>query len=242
MIRMFIGFDQVEAVAYTTLHHSILKYATEPVSITPVVKNQLKAVHDRPKHPKQSNEFAFTRFLVPYLCDYKGFAIFMDCDFLAMDDIKKLWDQRDARYAVQVVKHNHVPKEKIKYLGNEQTVYERKNWSSLILFNNEKCGKLTPEYVNTAEGLDLHKFRWLPDDEIGEIDKRWNYLVGYYPHTQDVSMVHFTEGGPYFDEYKWCDYSGEWNRAHQDANHVNKWVHATQSMKRWEEDGRWKSA
>lgn len=129
---------------------------------------------------------------------------------LMLDDITKLWALRDDRYAVMVVKHNHVPKEDIKFLNEPQTKYEKKNWSSVMLFNNAKCTALTPEYVNTASGLELHQFKWLENDDlIGEIPKRWNHLVGYDSQT-DASLVHYTLGGPYFKEYQDCEYSKEW--------------------------------
>ena len=137
----------------------------------------------------------------------------MDCDMLVLDDMAELWKLRDDNVAVQVVKHAHVPEETTKFLGNPQSKYEKKNWSSVMLFNNAKCRALTPEYVNTATGLELHRFQWLGDDDlIGEIPHRWNHLVGY-DETLPVSAVsnlHYTIGGPYFKEYKETDYAEEW--------------------------------
>ncbi len=125
----------------------------------------------------------------------------------------ELWKLRDDNFAVQVVKHNHVPKEKTKFLGQAQTKYEKKNWSSVMLFNNAKCTALTSDYVNEATGLELHRFKWLSsDDLIGDIPHRWNHLVGYdktVPASQ-VSNLHYTTGGPYFDDYKDTDYADDW--------------------------------
>ena len=132
---------------------------------------------------------------------------------LARDDIANLWALRDDRYAVQVVKHVHVPKEQTKFLGETQTKYEKKNWSSAMLFNNAKCRALTPEYVNTATGLELHQFKWLGDDAlIGALPDRWNHLVDYDPTlpVDQLSLIHFTEGGPYFPEYRNCGYAALW--------------------------------
>jgi len=165
----------------------------------------------RDRDPKQSTDFAFSRFLTPYLSGYSGWSVFMDCDMIVLDDIAKLWELRDERYAVQVVKHDHVPKETTKFLDQPQTRYEKKNWSSVMLFNNEKCKALTPEYVGTASGLELHQFKWLEtDDLIGELPHRWNHLVGYDATDSDVSLVHYTLGGPYFGEYEDCEYADEW--------------------------------
>ncbi len=211
MIRVFIGFDPREDVAFGVLAHSIHERSSEPVSITPLRLSELGAVYRRPRDPLQSTDFSFSRFLTPWLCDYKGWAIFMDCDMLVLDDIAKLWRLRDDRYAVQVVKHVHVPKEDVKFLGAVQTKYEKKNWSSVMLMNCAKCTALTPEYVNAATGLQLHQFKWLGDDHlIGEIPHAWNHLVGYDAPRRDASLVHYTIGGPYFAAYRDCEYAKEW--------------------------------
>jgi len=213
MIRVFIGFDPPETAAFHVLSQSIHARASEPVTIAPLMLSQLKGVMTRERHPLQSTDFSFSRFIVPYLCDYQGWAVFMDCDMLMVDDVAKLWALRDDRYAVQVVKHDHVPSETIKFLGQPQSRYEKKNWSSVMLFNNAKCRTLTPEYVNTATGLQLHRFQWLQsDDLIGEIPHRWNLLVGYDKRRplKDVSNLHYTIGGPYFREYRNTDYAKQW--------------------------------
>jgi hypothetical protein len=137
----------------------------------------------------------------------------MDCDMLVLDDMADLWKLRDDNFAVQVVKHDHVPKETTKFLGKPQSKYEKKNWSSVMLFNNEKCKALTPDFVNTATGLELHRYQWLDGDHlIGDIPHRWNHLVGYDETVPvgEVSNLHYTIGGPYFDDYKDTDYAAEW--------------------------------
>ncbi len=213
MIRIYIGFDAVETVSYHVLAHSIQARASEPVTIAPLMLSQLKGVMTRDRHELQSTDFSFSRFLVPYLCDYQGWALFMDCDMLVLEDMAELWKLRDDNFAVQVVKHNHVPKEKTKFLGQKQTKYEKKNLSSVMLFNNEKCKALTSDYVNQATGLELHRFKWLSsDDLIGDIPHRWNHLVGYDETVAvaEISNLHYTIGGPYFDEYRDTDYAEEW--------------------------------
>ena len=193
------------------LAHSIQRRASRPVSITPIRLDHLAGVFKRERNPLQSTEFSFSRFLTPYLCGYQGWAIFMDCDMLVLDDIARLWDLRDERFAVQVVKHVHVPKEDVKFLGAVQTRYEKKNWSSVMLMNCARCTALTPEYVNTASGLELHQFKWLAGDPlIGDIPSRWNHLVGFDKPRADASLVHYTIGGPYFDEYRGCEYADAW--------------------------------
>ena len=135
----------------------------------------------------------------------------MDCDMLMMSDVAELWRLRDDKYAVQVCKHNYTPKDETKFLGQVQTKYAKKNWSSFMLMNCKKCTTLTPDYVNKASGLELHQFKWLENEElIGSLPLEWNWLVGEYPYKEDVKNVHYTDGGPYFEQYNNCDYSSEW--------------------------------
>ena len=211
LVKVFIGYDPQEEVAFHVLQRSIQERSSLPVSIVPVRLSQLNGVFNRERNPLQSTEFSFSRFLTPWLCDYQGWGIFMDCDMIMLDDIAKLWALRDSRYAVQVVKHDYKPKDDTKFLGAVQTKYEKKNWSSVILFNCAECGALTPDYVNTATGLELHQFKWLQDDgRIGEIPVTWNYLVVEYPASPAAQLVHYTLGGPFFNEYSACDYADQW--------------------------------
>lgn len=212
MINVFIGYDPRETVAFSVLAHSIHVRASEPVTIAPLMLGQLKQVLTRERHPLQSTDFSFSRFLTPYLSGYSGWSVFMDCDMLMLDDIAGLFRLRDDRYAVMVVKHDHVPRETTKFLGEPQSKYEKKNWSSVMLFNNARCRALTPQYVNAASGLELHQFKWLESDAlIGALPDRWNHLVGYNAARQDAALVHYTLGGPYFDAYRDCEYAEAWH-------------------------------
>jgi hypothetical protein len=216
-IRVFIGYDPREAAAFSVLAHSIHRRASRPVSVTPLRLSELAGLYTRPRDPLASTDFSFSRFLTPYLCGFEGWAIFMDCDMLVLDDIAGLWDLRDERCAVQVVKHVHVPREETKFLGATQTRYQKKNWSSVMLMNCAKCTELTPEYVNRATGLELHQFKWLASEElIGEIPHAWNHLVGYDAPDPDARLVHYTIGGPYFAEYRDCEFAAHWFRERDD--------------------------
>ncbi|MGZ8209400.1 MAG: glycosyltransferase [Burkholderiales bacterium] len=216
MIRVFIGFDPREAIAYNVLAFSVHRHASRPVSVTPIMLSQLGGILTRERHPLQSTDFSFSRFLTPYISGYSGWSIFMDCDMLMLDDIAKLWALRDDRYAVMVVKHRHVPQETVKFLGEPQSRYEKKNWSSVMMFNNARCRRLTADYVNTASGLELHQFKWLEsDDLIGALPERWNHLVGYNPPRREAALVHYTLGGPYFEEFADCEYAQAWLDAKQ---------------------------
>jgi hypothetical protein len=217
LIRIFIGFDPREAVAYSVFAHSIQARASVPVAIAPLALSQLSHVLTRERHALQSTDFSFSRFLTPYLSGYAGWSLFMDCDMLMRDDVAKLWNLRDERYAVQVVKHDHKPRETRKFLGAAQTAYAKKNWSSVMLFNNARCKTLTPDYVNSASGLELHQFKWLESDAmIGGLPHRWNHLVSYDAPSEDIALAHFTIGGPYFSEFADCPLADEW-RAERDA-------------------------
>ena len=213
MIRIFIGYDPREAVAFHVLSHSIHARASQPTSITPLILAELGELMWRDSHPLQTSDFSFSRFLTPFLCDFQGWALFMDCDMLLLKDIAKLWELREERYAVMCVKHDHNPKEDTKFLGSVQSRYEKKNWSSVMLFNCARCKNLTVDYVNTASGLDLHRFHWLDDEAlIGEIPHKWNHLVDYDPKIpeSEIANLHYTIGGPYFEEYKECGYAKHW--------------------------------
>jgi hypothetical protein len=124
MIRIFIGYDRREAFGFQVLAHSIISRASEPVSITPIALQNLGALYERKTDPLQSTEFSFSRFFAPYLAGYAGWAIFMDCDCLCLDDIAKLWAERDSQYAVQCVQHDHRPANTTKFWGAKQTQYE----------------------------------------------------------------------------------------------------------------------
>ena len=211
MINIFIGYDSKEKVAFNTLSYSILKNSTKPVAITPIYLNNIKDDFVRERTALSSTEFSFSRFIIPHLMNYQGWALFMDCDMLMKADISELWAMRDDRYAVQVAKHDYIPKEKTKFLGQVQTIYPKKNWSSFMLMNCRKCTSLTSDFVNTTTGSQLHQFKWIDDDSlIGEIPLEWNWLVGEYDYKEDVKNVHYTKGGPYFKEYNKCDYSTDW--------------------------------
>lgn len=210
-IRIFIGYDDVETVAFWVAAHSITRRATVPVAIIPLNKKNIARDYWRPRGEYDSTDFSNSRWLVPHLSRFEGWSVFVDCDVLFLDDIANLWDQRDDRYSVMVRKHNHVPRETTKFLDQPQSKYERKNWSSLVLFNNYKCRPLTRHIVNTmTPGLWFHRFEWLADDEIGELSGNWNFLAGVQDKPSDApNMVHYTLGGAWHG-YNDTDYADVW--------------------------------
>ena len=202
-IPIFIGVDPRERAATNVLIDSLYQHSSTPLAITPLLTPQLEAqgLYWRPRDPIQSTAFSFTRFLVPHLMGYQGWAIYMDCDMLARGDIAELWALRDEQLSVQCVQHEHVPCETVKFLGEVQSVYPKKNWSSLMLLNCSRCIALTPEYVNTATGLELHRFHWLAGDhEIGAVPEGWNHLVAVQDpaKAKAAPLLHWTLGGPWF--------------------------------------------
>jgi len=222
MIRIFIGYDEGEKIAFHVLAESIRKQSSEPISITPIDLNTIRNHFIRDKQSNQSTEFAFSRFMVPYLSNYEGWSIFMECDMLLRTDINELWKLKDEDYAVMCVKHDYEPKQNVKFRGAKNEKFPKKNWSSLMLMNNAKCKLLTPEYVRTASGLELHQFKWLESErDIGAIPKTWNWLVGEYEYNPLANNVHFTLGGPYFYDYVNCDYSKEWFNVYTETTKIN---------------------
>lgn len=226
-IRIFIGYDNRIPVAFQALVHSVTARSSVPVTFCPINLTNIKQIFKREANALQSTEFSFSRFLTPYLSNYEGWSIFMDNDIILLDDIAKLWALRDDQYSVMCVKHDHAPSEKNKFMGAVQTSYAKKNWSSVILFNNPKCKALTPDYVNTASGLELHQFKWLEsDDLIGGLPLEWNYLADYTEEHERVvknpALVHYTIGGPFYPEYKNTEYAREWFQEFASANYCQE--------------------
>jgi len=227
-IPIFIGYDPRERAATNVLIDSLYQLSSTPLAITPLVTPQLEAqgLYRRERDPKQSTAFSFTRFLVPHLMGYEGWALFMDCDMLCRADIQALWEQRDDRYGVMCVQHEHVPGETVKFLGEVQSAYPKKNWSSLMLLNCSRCTKLSVDYVNTASGLELHRFHWLEGDhEIGALDSGWNHLVDVQDAPTAAAeeggpqLLHWTLGGPWFQAQRSMGgvLAAEWFGARDDA-------------------------
>ncbi len=214
-LKIFIGYDPKEAVAFHVLSHSLLERSSKPISIVPINLRNLKNLYSRQHDQRQSNEFSFSRFLVPYLCNYEGFGVYMDCDMLALGDISTVLNDIDENHAVSVVKHDYESKVKVKYLGNKQYSYPRKNWSSFIVWNcaHPSNNGVNPDFIGDADAATLHRFLWLKDEEIGELSIKWNWLVGEYDNpTDDIKVLHWTLGGPYFDDYSNTEFSDEWRK------------------------------
>ena len=221
-MKVFIGYDLKEDIAYNVCDYSINKNSSIPLEVKPLRQADLRELgyYWRAVDEKGSTEFTFTRFLVPVLAGYQGWVLFCDSDFLWLDDVKNLFDQIDDRYAVMLVKHNYTPTSTRKKINGVQYQYPRKNWSSMVLWNcgHEKNSVLTPELINTAPAEFLHRFSWLKEEDIGEIDKKWNWLVNWYQEPRDgtPSALHFTEGGPWIESYQDCQYSDKWKQYKND--------------------------
>lgn len=213
LIPVFVGYDPREAVAYHTCVNSIIRNSTQPVSIIPLALNLFEEFYSN-RNKDGSNQFIYSRFLVPYLMSYKGHAIFIDGDMILRDDISKLWNMRDPMLDVQVVKHDYQTKMTEKYLGAKNENYPRKNWSSVIIWN---CGsfpnkRLTPEFVEKATGAELHRFTWINDERIGELPIEWNWLSQEFGVNPDAKLVHYTLGTPCFHEFSTDEMADEWHR------------------------------
>lgn len=194
------------------------KNSSVPIEVIPLRRQDLRSqnIYTRDQDPKQSTEFTYCRFFVPYINNYKGWALFADDDFLWLGDIAELLDQVDDKYAIMCAQHDYAPAAGSKLAGRQQEAYPRKNWSSMVLYN---CGhpanaKLTIEMINSASGSYLHRFQWIEDDAlIGRIHHDWNFLVEWYtPYTDGEfpKAIHYTEGGPWFPDYRKTDYSKVW--------------------------------
>lgn len=212
MIQVFIGYDPREAVAYHVCVNSIIRHATEPISVTPLALANLR--NYRETHTDGSNQFIYSRFLVPYLKGYQGWAVFMDGDMLLRTDIAHLWALRDESKAVVVVKHDYKTRMREKYLGARNEDYPRKNWSSVVLWNcaHQANRQITPEFVAKATGAQLHRFTWLADELIGELPKTWNWLPDEFGRNDEANLLHWTLGAPCFHEFSIANMAEEWHR------------------------------
>jgi lipopolysaccharide biosynthesis glycosyltransferase len=202
--KIFIGYDSREKIAYHVLSQSIIENSSIPVTITPIRLENLKKFYKRQKGLKDSTEFSISRFLTPYLSSYEGYSLFLDCDFIVRGDIGDLLKiiKKNPKKTMWCVKHVHKPKKKFKFLGEKQLPYKKKNWSSFVIYNNKKCKILTPKFIEKANGLYLHQFKWTKDSSIGSLPKSWNVLVGYDKIPKNFKALHYTEGGPYFKKYR----------------------------------------
>ena len=212
MIPVFIGYDPREAIAFHVCANSIIRHSSQPVQIIPVALNLFKEYTET--HTDGSNHFIYTRFLVPYMMQWQGHAIFIDGDMIVRDDIARLWELRDHSKDVQVVKHDYKTRMPVKYLGSKNEDYPRKNWSSVILWNCNSYPnrKLTPDYVMKATGAELHRFTWCTDDRIGELPPEWNWLPDEYGANPDAKLLHYTLGTPCFHEFADTPQGSEWHR------------------------------
>lgn len=202
MIPIFIGYDPRESAAFAVCANSIIRNSSEPVSITPLALGNLGHIYQE-FHGDGSNQFIYTRFLVPYLKGYNGHAIYLDGDMVVRGDIAELWAMRSDFKAAQVVKHDYQTKQDKKYLGAKNENYPRKNWSSVILWN---CGhyvnrEMTPDRIMSMTGAELHRFTWIADGRLGTLPKEWNWLETEYEPNPDAKLIHYTLGAPCFADY-----------------------------------------
>lgn len=245
IIKIFIGYDSREDIAYQVCKQSILDTAKYPnnIEIYPLKQQDLRdrGLYTRKEDTKASTEFTFTRFLVPELCNFEGYALFIDCDFLFKKDVRNLWAEikdsieKGKNYALMCVQHEYTPKTTTKMDGKEQHIYPRKNWSSCMVFNcaHPSNRQLNKKMVNdeSLTGADFHRFTWLQDSEIGRLHHEWNWLVGYYKETEreTPAAIHYTDGGPWFKSYRLCEYAADWYLAEK-SYLANKDVNAKHKL------------
>lgn len=228
MLNVYVGYDERERIAYDVCCYSLARRATIPTAITPL---RLDVLRDQGMFKREffldgqvkidkrdgkpfSTDFAFTRFLVPYLQNYRGWALFCDCDFLFRADVAELADLMDEQYAVRVVKHQQPDTGPTKMDGQRQELYPRKNWSSFVLWN---CGHMAnrdlgPIQVNNQSGRWLHGFAWLEDRHIGDLPPVWNWIAGINLPIAEPKAVHYSLGGPWFADWQNVPYGREWRQ------------------------------
>ncbi|MEX0923273.1 MAG: glycosyltransferase [Rhodovibrionaceae bacterium] len=215
-LKVFIGWDSREPEAYEVARFSLLRHVSIEAEVHPLKQPELRAqgLYWREFDPIASTEFTYTRFLTPHLAGHCGWALFCDSDFLWCGDVGELLELADPGKALLCVQHDHRPTETVKMDGRVQTVYPRKNWSSLMLFNCDHPAnrKLTPEVANGESGKFLHRMQWLADEEIGALPEAWNWLEGWCakPAEGPPKAIHYTRGGPWFEQWQAVDYADLW--------------------------------
>jgi hypothetical protein len=216
--KIFVGYDSREDIAWEVCRHSLLRHSSDDLAVIPIRQESLRelGLYTRPHDTGSSTEFSITRFLTPYLAGQSGWAIFCDCDFLFTVDVREVLQDLDSSKAVYCVQHDYTPAHSIKMDGKRQAAYPRKNWSSFMIFNcdHPDVRALTPDVVNAATPAFLHRFEWIYEQNgIGALDLDWNFLVGEYSKPERTPRVlHYTVGGPWFDDWRDCDYADLWLR------------------------------
>lgn len=220
-LKVYIGWDEREQDAYSACVESIRRNTKGDVEIRSLRLHELQDTRHIYRDEFFENEtvstgFAFTRFLVPHLTNYEGWALFVDCDFIFTKGLEELWAMRQDEYSVMCVQHSeYKPSQKIKMDGCEQTTFPRKNWSSLMLFNcaHPDCRQLDPKTVSSKDAAFLHQMKWAGKKSIGSLSVKWNWLVGEYDKPSKDFMpnaIHYTNGCPFMKGYEGCDYAGEY--------------------------------
>lgn len=212
MLRVFIGVDPRQPLAYTVLQSSIIRRASVPVQITPLMLHQL------PVKRVGLTQFTYARYVVPYLCNYEGYAVFIDADMVCLTDVNELFEiAKNSDDSVHVVK-SHMKFE----------------WPSLMVFNNAKCKNLTLEHIEKDSPA---KLEWA--ESVGELPKEYNHLVGYDEPSPEAKIIHFTQGIPCWHETNTCEFAEEWEAEKQAALMTCTWkelmgksVHAEPVLKR----------
>ncbi len=215
-IKVFVGYDSREDIAWQVCRHSLLRHSDGGVDVIPLRQDVLRELrlYTRAQDLGASTEFSLTRFLTPYLAGQGGWAIFCDCDFLFTTDVREVFEGLDENKALYCVQHDYTPAHSVKMDGKPQAMYPRKNWSSFMIFNcdHPNVRTLTPEVVNSASPAYLHRLEWIDSEEaIGALDPDWNFLAGEYPKSDDIPrVIHYTNGGPWFDDWQNCDFADLW--------------------------------
>lgn len=215
-LKVFVGYDRREDIAWQVCRFSLERHSRGPLFIAPIRQDSVRelGLYTRPLDKSATTEFSLTRFLTPYLAATSGWVVFCDCDFLFTADVHGVLEGLDPEKALYCVQHDYTPRFGVKMDNQQQTSYPRKNWSSFMVFNcnHPDVKALTPDVVNSASPAYLHRFEWIGnDDHIGALDLDWNFLEGEYPKPVETPrVIHYTNGGPWFDEWQDVDYADLW--------------------------------
>jgi len=216
-MRVFIGFDERQPLAYHVCRSSIERHAGTRVQVEPLRLRWL------PLRRRGLTDFTFSRYLCPYLCGFDGESLFMDADIIVRADVHELAALAPADAAVSVVKNPL-----------------RLEWTSVMFFRNARCRALTPEAIESGHP---EKLEWA--DRVGELPAEWNHCVGYDAPNPAAKLIHFTQGIPCWPETEDCEHAETWREEYRHLNGTVSWqelmgrsVHAKRVLQRLQAAGK----
>lgn len=179
-IRVFVGTSSDQQLAYQVLEYSLRKHTRSPLEVRAIDGKHLPIPRD-PRNRMRTG-FSFARFEIPRLCGYKGRAIYLDADMLALRDVDELWSLS--------LKQHHV-------LYSRQSPDGAGARFSVLLLD---CSRLDWSGERVVQALDAGRCSYeqlmlelcmvQPERKRDGIPEEWNSLDRYVPG--ETALIHYT--------------------------------------------------